>query len=237
MKKIKERTPKSKTEIQKKPRSYNRKSGVSTRDVILEKASEIINRTGVVDFRIEALASSLELSPGNITYHFPKKEDIITSIWDNYITSVTRTPDLMLTPLLDIKQLFLSYRTAALKTIEHLGVAVYHFGDMGMLRDANKKYIQQTKNAKDMVFESYRILAHNGYIKPIEDPILLELTFEAQFTTLRWWYNHAMSNVADTSLVVNSLDQYIAMSIYPLFPFLTEKGMGQFESILDVLKD
>lgn len=237
MKRSKEQSSSAKPqrEVKKKTRSYNRKSGVSTRDVILEKASQIINQTGVVDFRIEALATSLNLSPGNITYHFPKKEDIISSIWDSYISSMIPTAEQMLTPLLDIKQMFLSYRNAAIKTLDHLGVTVYHYGDMGMLRNSNDIYAKHTVLAREMMFESYRILERNGYMKAIGDPILSELAFEAQFTTLRWWYNHAMSNSTDTAQVARSLDRYIAMSIYPLLPYMTEKGLDQFESILGVV--
>lgn len=219
----------------KSTRTYTKKSGVSTRDVILEKASQIINRTGVVDFRIEALATSLDLSPGNITYHFPKKEDIVNSIWDQYISNVTSITDQLLTPLLDIKQLFLFHRSSALKAVDKLGVTVYFFGDMGILMQENELYMSHVKEARALIYESYKTLTRNGYLQNIDSDLMKNLTFESQFMVLRWWFNHAMNNTNNIEEITALTDKYMVMALYPLVPYLTDKGKRQFESILEVL--
>lgn len=219
----------------KSTRTYTKKSGVSTRDVILEKASQIINRTGVVDFRIEALATSLDLSPGNITYHFPKKEDIVNSIWDQYISNVTSITDQLLTPLLDIKQLFLFHRSSALKAVDKLGVTVYFFGDMGILMQENELYMSHVKEARTLIYESYKTLTRNGYLQNIDSDLMKNLTFESQFMVLRWWFNHAMNNTNNIEEITALTDKYMVMALYPLVPYLTDKGKRQFESILEVL--
>ena len=82
---------------------------VSTREMILRRSLELINARGMVDFRIDTLAQSLGLSPGNITYHFSRKEDICVALWEQYLEDygqVVRS----LTTLLDMKQLFLLNR-------------------------------------------------------------------------------------------------------------------------------
>lgn len=219
----------------KSTRSYIKKSGISTRDVILDKASQLINRTGVVDFRIEALATSLDLSPGNITYHFPKKEDIVNSIWDQYLSNVTSITDQLLTPLLDFKQLFLFHRSSALKAVDKLGVAVYFYGDMGVLMQENEIYRQHVKEARSIFYESYKILIRNGYLQNIESELMRNLTFESQFLVLRWWFNHAINNTDNIEEITALTDKYMVMAIYPLVPYMTEKGKRQFESILEVL--
>lgn len=115
-----------KSEAAKMTRLAARRAGTSTRELIIASANKIINRTGVVDFRIETLAQSLSLSPGNITYHFPKKEDIIAAIWEEYMAIMRDATAEMITPLLDIKQLFLYFRTAAAKAINYVGVTTYY---------------------------------------------------------------------------------------------------------------
>lgn len=219
----------------KSTRHYVKKTGVSTRDVILQKACEIINNTGVVDFRIEALATALNLSPGNITYHFPKKEDIISAIWEQYIDNLADLTTQMITPLLDIKQLFLFHRTSAVRTLTFVGVVVYYYGDVGVLRRDNEYYNNQTALARKVIHTSYEILHKNGYMNEIEDQEMLELTFQSQFMMLRWWINHAMIE-GDVNNIKNKIDEYITMSFFPLAPYLTDKGRRQFESILNVLQ-
>ncbi|MEG2318629.1 MAG: TetR/AcrR family transcriptional regulator, partial [Rikenellaceae bacterium] len=52
------------------------RTNVTTRELIMQKTLEIVNDRGMADFRVDLLSSTLGLSPGNITYHFDKKEDL-----------------------------------------------------------------------------------------------------------------------------------------------------------------
>lgn len=218
----------------KQSRNYIKKGGVSTRDAIIDKAREIINNGGVIDFRIETLAMSLGLSPGNITYHFPRKEDIINAIWEQLKQQNDILLDMMITPLLDIKQLFLVHRSAALKSLEFLGVKSYYNGDVGnLIREAesNRKYVEIVRN---LFFQSYVILHKNGYIEKITDPTIMELLFQEQFIILRWWFNKSMLS-GNIDKVKEDVDQYVINAIYPLSPYFTESGQNQFNNIKQMI--
>lgn len=220
---------------EKTSRTYVKKSGVSTREAIIDKAREIINNGGVIDFRIEALAVSLGLSPGNITYHFPRKEDIVHAIWAQSRAQVDEQLELMNTPLLDIKQLFLIYRSSAMKSLDYLGVKSFFNGDIGNLNresESNREYIDVLRK---YFYKSYKILRRNGYIKDISNPVLEELLFQTQFIILRWWYNQAMLG-CDINKVKSDIDHYIIRSLYPLMPYYTESGREQFENIKMMIK-
>lgn len=213
----------------------DKKSGASTRDNIVNCAREILNNVGVIDFRIEMLASELGLSPGNITYHFPRKEEIISAVWDEAQKVHTDMTEQIDTPLLDIKQLFLLHRASAIKSLDYVGVNTYYYGDVGNLKREwvnNKEFVQR---AKTNMLKSYDVLCQNGYMTPIEDPFIRELTFETQFAILRWWYNLALLN-CDIERIKKDIDKYVISSIFPLVPYLTENGLRQFESIKSLMK-
>lgn len=224
-----------KSEAAKMTRLAARRAGTSTRELIIASATKIINRTGVVDFRIETLAQSLSLSPGNITYHFPKKEDIIAAIWEEYMAIMRDATSEMITPLLDIKQLFLYFRTAAAKAINYVGVTTYYFGDMGALLRENETFRRQVDRGRELIFASYDTLVKNGYMNPIADPKIKEMTFDSQMTMLRWWINHALTQFPEQDLPV-VMDKYIALSLLQLIPYLTDAGKRQFESIVNLIK-
>ena len=228
-------TPTAKTQTARQTRMAAKRAGTSTRELIIARANEIINRTGVVYLRIETLAQSLGLSPGNITYHFPKKEDIITAIWDEYTATMRDATSEIITPLLDIKQLYLYFRTAAAKAINYVGVTAYYFGDMGALIRENETFRYQIQHARDLIFTAYDTLARNGYMVPIEDPQLKELTFNAQMTMLRWWINHALTKCSQSELG-SVMDRYISLSLLQLLPYLTESGRRQFTHVINLLK-
>lgn len=224
-----------KSEAAKRTRLAAKRAGTSTRELIIASANQIINRTGVVDFRIETLAHTLSLSPGNITYHFPKKEDIITAIWEEYMTVMRDTTEELITPLLDIKQLFLYFRTAAAKAVGYVGVITYYYGDMGALLRESETFRRQMELARKQVFASYEALAKNGYMKPIESPELRELTFDSQITMLRWWLNHALTKVQEADLA-SVMDRYVGLALLQLYPYLTDSGKRQFASIINLIK-
>ncbi|MEJ7935544.1 TetR/AcrR family transcriptional regulator [Sphingobium sp. AN558] len=57
-------------------------SGESTPERILTTALRLFNSNGVDRVAIYKIASNLGISPGNLTYHFAKKQDIIYSLID-----------------------------------------------------------------------------------------------------------------------------------------------------------
>ena len=55
---------------------------MSTKGKILEKSIELFNHQGVHNVGVRDIARALEISPGNLSYHFPKKEDVILALME-----------------------------------------------------------------------------------------------------------------------------------------------------------
>ena len=53
---------------------------MSTRELILKEALKIFNNHGIENTGIRELAGELGIRPGNITYYFPKKDDILVAL-------------------------------------------------------------------------------------------------------------------------------------------------------------
>lgn len=221
----------------KAPVLVSKEHGNTTRQMILNRANEIINNVGMVDFRIDALATSLGLSPGNITYHFPKKEDIGNAIWEQGNMELVQALDHYITPLLDIKQLFLFYKFLISNTYKYKGVACYKLGDLGLLEKG-----KETSNVLANVLarrynEKLGYLISNEYLVKIEDKQISALTYDIQSVCLGWWVGHAVALDDKEGINVNSMfDKYAMMLIYPLVPFLTESGKKQLSGIISLVK-
>lgn len=52
----------------------------ATRDEILASGLRIVNARGLASLSIRGVAEDLGLSPGNVSYHFPRKEDLVTGL-------------------------------------------------------------------------------------------------------------------------------------------------------------
>ncbi len=53
-----------------------------TKDRIMEGAIALFNLYGFSNVSMQRMADDLGLSPGNLTYHFPRKEDLMLSIYN-----------------------------------------------------------------------------------------------------------------------------------------------------------
>jgi AcrR family transcriptional regulator len=54
---------------------------MKTRDRIIQTAIELINKNGLANITIRELCETLKMSPGNLTYYFPKWQDLLDEIY------------------------------------------------------------------------------------------------------------------------------------------------------------
>ncbi len=56
---------------------------MKTKNLIKTKAIQLFNELGVVNVTLREVANHLDRSYGNITYHFPSKEDLLLAIFED----------------------------------------------------------------------------------------------------------------------------------------------------------
>jgi len=64
------------------------KSAINTRSRIIDAAISLFNKEGFMNVSMQRLANELELSPGNLTYHFPKKQDLMLALYDHFQSQI-----------------------------------------------------------------------------------------------------------------------------------------------------
>ncbi|MDE7134792.1 MAG: TetR/AcrR family transcriptional regulator [Rikenellaceae bacterium] len=205
-------------------------SGISTRQMILDKASELINDVGMSEFRVDTLAASLELSPGNITYHFPRKEDIGNAIWMNAVQDITASLDHYISPLLDIKQLFLFYKYVVSTIYKHRGTFMPKLGDTGLIK-RNAMLGDTLKTVNYAYDKKVEWLKAGGYIDLKAYAFYGKQVFESQVTCLGWWLT-GLSPEQEPAMVS---DKYAIMLITLMEPVLSDKGLRQLSEIYSLV--
>lgn len=207
----------------------------STRQQILAKSLEIINHSGMVSFRIDTLATALNLSPGNITYHFSRKEDISVALWDTYLQEYNAV-ERQLTNLLDLRQVFLLNRINVLLNYKYRGVLAFRSSDRSaMLRDRQQGRENEAMH-HTITDTVVKILAYRGYIYKTTDHIdkLIEMERVMHYMSMRWGINFAyQSYPADK--VEENLDRIALLCLHALYPLLTEKGRKEFDEIAKII--
>lgn len=203
---------------------------VSTREMILIRSLELINAKGMVDFRIDTLATSLGLSPGNITYHFSRKEDICVALWEQYLEEygqVVRS----LTTLLDIKQLYLLNRVNINLNYKYRGVVVFRSADLGaMTRDTQQGRVNEEEHYA-ISRRVMKLLAMNGYLEKGIDKQVIEGIHTYHYIMMRWGINFAYQAFKPEE-VEAKLDYLALLSLHALYPTFSQKGRDEFAEIM-----
>lgn len=204
------------------------KSTPSTKEVILNKSLEMINEGGMMDFRIDVLALSLNLSPGNITYHFAKKEDISVLLWQQFLAEYHRTLSCV-SHILDIKQTFLVFREMATTIYNMRGVVMFASGDSRVIKDKNYNTVDFYHSSKDLFKLIGNLLYKNGYLyhPPKDDHIMAYQTI-----MLRWWINKAViKNCNKQENKDQTINHNALLILFSFYGLMNEKAKTEFEYI------
>ncbi|WP_294600219.1 TetR/AcrR family transcriptional regulator [uncultured Rikenella sp.] len=203
----------------------------STRDTILDRSLELINESGMVDFRIDTLARSLGLSPGNITYHFSRKEDICLALWDRYLTESNHL-DRSLTTLLDLRQYYLLNRLHIRLDYRYRGVVMFRSSDLGaMTRD---REVNLADEARHLAFcrRAMQFLSRNGYLRKEASRQQLEDIHTCHYVLTRWCLNYGYQAYGADE-VAGRVDDLALLSLHALYPALSDKGIAEFTEIME----
>ena len=179
---------------------------LSTRSLILEKSLDMINKIGVVEFRIDNLASDLGLSPGNITYHFSRKEDICVILWSDFIRKLN-VYNATFSSMLDVKQAFLIIRAINKLIYDYRGVIMFRGGDLRVIHEDEDSEggISFTLLSRQLFERILRILRRNGYAVELTDELLKNTLLNVESILMRWWINKAViledADSADTEYI------------------------------------
>lgn len=203
-----------------------------TRDLIIQKTIEIVNEKGMVNFRVDLLSSTLGLSPGNITYHFAKKEDLCYAIWVKFYMEL-RGIEVLISNLMDIKQSFLVVRSIAHLIYKYRGVVLYRGSDLVILRrdDAGEYSLSEklSQIIKTMLFH----LKNNGYIHQTDDAWTSALVENSMLINMRFWVNkeYLITRCEKYESINDKVAENSVEILYSLYPLLTPKGLAEFDDL------
>lgn len=223
-------------------KTYNKKvSGkdknqAGTSDLIRKKTLEIVNERGMVEFRVDILSSLLGLSPGNVTYHFARKEDLCYSLWTEFMDEF-KALNVLISDLMDIKQSFLVFRSISHIICKYRGIVMYRGGDILLNKKDNDSEFSLTKTLRECIRVMMKHLYDNGYIREDYKENRQDEIVEDNTTTLmRYWVNKEyVFDGEDAGDLAGVIDTNAIMMLYSLYPILNEHGAEEFVKLKEKL--
>lgn len=202
---------------------------VDTPNRILDAAQKLFNQKGYAATTVAEIASSICISPGNLTYHFPAKQDLVIGIR----TRVQAT----------LNARWESRQTGAIADdyIEHLLFAMRMTWEIRFLLQDHALLADETGSMENSPFMQSDYLELTGLIKRIfaqklfrsELDIDTEVLSRTLWISSRYWMDHLRELEGTKQAPWEHLERGIRHHLAVLKLFLTTEAISEFEVALE----
>ncbi|GAB3019426.1 TetR/AcrR family transcriptional regulator [Cyclobacterium sediminis] len=198
---------------------------MKTKERILFKALELFNDHGLKDVTLRQIASSLEMSQGNLNYHFKTKAEIVSQLYFALVEKMDYEMNKIShdKPLLSFLYESAQVSMSILFQYRFITRDLYHL--LGSDKTLKKHYLQLQQVRKQQYVLLFENLTHQGLMREEE----LEGEYERLYKRMNIlgdnWVNAAdFFNKEDASKV----DYYHALLFEVIYPYLTKQGKKQY---------
>lgn len=203
----------------------------TTRERILETALCLFNESGVSRVGVREISRALELSPGNLAYHFPTKDALVATLVNELHELNAKTVFAALPEDFSPVDLYRSAIAAMENSLRYrfvlLGYVDAVRGSPELGRVEAKLAIKRRARHDEMI----RRLAENGYVDRRRHRRRAEILYEQGQILSSGWLAAAMlrTDRRDDREVVR---HYAKLGVALLEPYSTENGARLIERIL-----
>jgi len=201
----------------------------NTKEHILETATELFNEKGFFNVSIKEIADAMKISPGNLTYHFKRKEQLLDAIQEEILNAskdiiipegkyiTLEHFELMFQKFCAVQDRYRFYFTNILYlTVAHPTVLEkYKVRTSKRLEDARKLvdyYISTSRLKPESDEIDYTYLIHNLWI-----------------VNMFWKNSSSLIDLQKTNYLAKQSPMQSLW--FMLTPYLTEKGLAEYQEI------
>ena len=200
-----------------------------TKRLILDTALNLFNEKGLAQVSLRTIAESMRISPGNLTYHFKKREEIVEALYYEFVAEVEERFEEM--NLSEIK-LNLVFDLILMLTETRLK---YRF----LMRDfttliaenpsIKKHYVAVIKKRKSQSMGIFDHLIEQKILRPAELENEYEHLYERIQILGNFWITSAL--MQGNKLTNATVERNFEMVVQIMYPYLTNKGKREWERL------
>ncbi len=201
-----------------------------TRQNIIQTAIHLFNERGVVNVRIKEIADELNISNGNLTYHYKTKQDLMHSVYRYMIKTLEEMSigNQLMNPARKSIEVVRGYLEYIVKFRFFYQDTLEIIRAYPELAKAHQRQVEQEQTIiKNLIYRSIG----KGELKQETFPGLYDSLAHSIWMTLHFW----LTQQAIRGEVKNNLEQGLLTIANLLYPYATEDGATVFEKIQGVL--
>lgn len=200
------------------------------KEEILNCALELFNTEGLDNVTTRSISNKLGISPGNLTYHFKKKDEIIYGLYLELVNEISQVMSAQMNSEISIKGVHQGMMLMYGCLLKYK-FCMIDFVQLMRTQPKIKEHFNQLMEFRKMQFGML-------FQKSIEAGIMLPEEFAGQHQSLGltmsvhgdYWLSHAEILFNGTNEM--SLQVYVNNFMSILFPYLTPKGKKELVELI-----
>lgn len=199
----------------------------STKLKILSKARQLFNESGISNISLRDIAKELNISVGNLQYHFKKREDIIEALYFELVEKMNAhyliTGD-------DLLKIFFDKSMGMMVILFEYRFFFLNF--VTIVRNNEKIKTHYRRLSKQREKESLLIinlLVEGGFLRSE----LLKNEYQTLFKKIElvsnFWFSSIL--IKSNQLQKKSITEFSLLISHSIFPYLTGKGRKKYAQI------
>ena len=198
--------------------------------MILEAAKELFNEKGYHNVTIRMIALKMNMSSGNLNYHFKKRENIFEALYFEMVSEFDERIELLANIEISIEQVKIDIERSMSRMLDY----TFFWTDLYNLISINVNVQKHFQEVYKKRIEGCFLL----FEKMKDKNLMKDSSFELEYKYLAermidygntWLYS---SRLYSNNLNSDNLDYHVNSFLSFLFPFLTIKGKKDFQNLL-----
>lgn len=201
---------------------------INTKTKILDTALNLFNEKGLSNVTLRTIATQMNISQGNLNYHFKKRDDIIEALYFQLVDKINSNINTQLENM-SLNSLFLVFQSIMNNFDEYRFFLLDFVQIMRTSKTIQQHYMTLTDERKLQLEFFFNEMTKNDIMKKEQ----FEGEYEMLFKRLQILTDFCFSNASIyyTNISSDIKNQYKKIILHELYPYLTEKGKIEFQKL------
>lgn len=201
-----------------------------TREKILRAARLLFNTHGVAKVSQRAISDHIAISPGNLTYHFKKRDDIILALYFELVEVMNECFEEVTTLKPSLEVLLNFTKKMNKELFEYRFFMIDFIQILRSNKKIKKHYVKLSSLRQKQIQDTIEALINQGLIREEELPNEYKFLYKRFQLFGDFWI--ASIGTTKEDVMLKHTRSYTEIFMQSIYPYLTEKGKIAFRKVM-----
>lgn len=202
-----------------------------TRHRILRAARLLFNERGVANVSQRNISDHIAISPGNLTYHFKKRDDIIEALYDELAEALTESIRAAENKEPDLETFFQLTKSINKALFDNRFFCIDFIHIVRANNRINTAYTNLCAEREALMVRMIDALVVQGIMRQAELPSEYDFLYKRFQLFTDFWM--ASIGTTDEDIMLKHTRVYTEIFMQSLYPYLTPKGKAEFKAVMN----